>query len=195
MRRLRIMFGAIATTFAVIFSAGIVAPLAQEAADPLRSCLASCIIGGSGDPTKDWQAHTACVQARKCFAGPSPLSEAVPRKLAWSPASRSRSTRTAATAVAKNRDAEPVQKQAKDCSVYSTGKQAWVRAVCNPGPPIDSPPLKPSPSASAEAAPQQLEPPPLASPQRSPLPPLSPTNSQPPSSQPPTNPEQSPHPP
>ena len=195
MPRLRIMLGAITTTSAVIFSAGIVVALAQDLADPLRRCLASCIIERSGDPTRDWQAHAACVQARNCFLGPPVSSNAVPQRLVSSPASRSRSTRPAATAVAKSQNAEPVQKQAKECSVYSHARQAWVRVDCNLGPPISSSPPQPLPSVSAEAVPQPPGPPPPAGPQPSPYPQLSPTSPQPPPPQLSTNPQPSPHPP
>jgi hypothetical protein len=193
MPRLRIMLGAIATTSAVIFSVGIVAALAQDTADPFRLCLASCLVKQSGDPARDWQAHTACVQARNCFAGPPASSKAVPQKLVSSPASRSRSIRPATTAVAKNRNAEPVEKRANKCSAYSHARQAWVPADCNPGPPVSSPPPQASPSVSAEAVPVPPGPPPATGPQQPPLPALSPTSSQPPPAQPPINPEQSPH--
>ena len=59
MPRLRFMLAAVAATSTVIFSGGILAALAQDGADSLSRCLASCMIQQSGDPARDWQAHAA----------------------------------------------------------------------------------------------------------------------------------------
>jgi len=155
-------------------------------ADSFRLCLASCMIKPSRDPVEDWKAHSACVQARNCYMGPDAADR---QKSAGASANRSQNTKLLPAAAvapgnlaAKNPNAKPIPKQAKDlikaastdaaretsgpgkpatCFAYNNETQVLAQVDCNgSGPQMTGPSPQASPRVSAEAiSPEQPQPP------------------------------------